>query len=74
MSYDPNSADAMFARILERNDSQDRKLDQILSQVKQTNGRVTLLERWRDILTAKVAVIAGIGSIVTTAALKWFVG
>lgn len=72
--FDPNSTDAMFAQILERNNSQDRKLDLILKQVEKTNGRVTMLERWRDILTAKAAVIAGIASLLTTALLKWFLG
>lgn len=58
MSYDQNSPDAMFSRILERMDRQDQSLGRIETAVNKTNGRVLSLERWRDIITAKVAMIA----------------
>lgn len=35
------------ADIRARMDAQDRKLDEILTQAKLTNGRVTAIERWR---------------------------
>ncbi len=63
--FNPNSHDATFARVLARMDEQDRKLDSILSHVQKTNGRVTALELWREVLKAKVAVIsAGISALV----------
>lgn len=56
--YDPNSADAMFARILQRMDAQDQTLGRIEGKVDKTNGRVNALERWRDVVSAKAAVIS----------------
>lgn len=72
-SYNPRSPDAMFSRILERLDQQDRKkedtdakfllvLNRIEGEAKKTNGRVTALERWKDVVTAKVALIATVVS------------
>jgi hypothetical protein len=53
--YNPNSSSAMFSKILERLDSQDRtdvdyrfgmiaRMDKIQASVDKTNGRVTKLE------------------------------
>lgn len=70
--YDPNSTDAMFARILQRLEAQDKLLEQIASGVAKTNGRVTALERWRDVLTAKVAMVSGCVSA-AVAAGAWII-
>jgi len=50
MSYDPNSPDAMFSRILEKLDEQDKILARIESQTTKTNGRVSKLENehWKQ--------------------------
>ena len=48
----------MFSRILQRLDTQDTVLNRIEAGVLKTNGRVNALEKWRDVLTAKVAVTA----------------
>lgn len=58
MTYDPHSTDAMFSRILERLDAQDVTLHEIREGVRKMNGRVSGLERWRDIITAKTAGLA----------------
>ena len=73
MSYDENSPDAMFSRILTRLDQQAKDteshrkeliavLSDVRNEVKATNGRVRSIERWRDVITAKVAVISAVTS------------
>lgn len=69
-SYDPRSPDAMFARILQRMDTQDLALGRIERGVEKTNGRVSALEKWRDVVTAKVAGIAATVSALV-ALLAW---
>lgn len=67
--FNPRSPDAMFATILAELHEQSRKQDRILQQVEKTNGRVTVLEQWREIVTAKVALIAtGVSGAVGAAA------
>jgi hypothetical protein len=58
MSYDKDSSDAMFSRIMEKLEKLDQKTDRIEVQTNLTNGRVTGLERWKDVITAKAAVIS----------------
>ena len=84
-SFNPNSTDAMFARVLSRLDEQDRTaektnadfllvLSEIRTEAQKTNGRVTALERFKDMITAKAAVVAFIGAGVFSAAMKVFLG
>lgn len=69
MGYDPQSTDAMFSRIIQRLDAQDEILRRIEAQTVKTNGRVSSLERWRDVTMAKVAVMsAGVSSAVALGA------
>ena len=81
--FNPNSLDSMLTRVLSRLDEQDRTaektnadfllvLSEIRTEAQKTNGRVTVLERWRDVVTAKTAVIAGVLSVCVTLALKKF--
>jgi hypothetical protein len=82
MSFDPHSTDAMFARVLARLDEQDRNtgktnaeflsvLGEIRTEARKTNGRVSGLERWRDIISAKVAVIAAGVSLLAGLIVQW---
>jgi hypothetical protein len=75
MSYDEHSDDAMFSRIIARLDQQAKDtaafrsellaiLGEVRTEVKATNGRVRSLERWRDVITAKVAVISAFVSFI----------
>lgn len=84
-SFNPNSTDAMFARVLSRLDEQDRTaektnadfllvLSEIRTEAQKTNGRVTALEKFKDMITAKAAVISFIGAGVFTVAIKVFLG
>ncbi len=78
--YKPQSYDAMFSRIMARLDQQSRDsadhraelmgvLTEVRAEVRMTNGRVKGLERWRDVINARVGVIAaGISGVVTFAA------
>jgi hypothetical protein len=65
-SFHPNSLDATLARILANQDEANRKADAILTQVVKTNGRVTNLETWREVITGKMAIIsAGVACAVS---------
>lgn len=66
--YDPGSLDATLATIIgdiasakktivDRLDGQDIELAAIKTQAIKTNGRVGVLERWRETSTAKLAGI-----------------
>lgn len=59
-SFHPNSIDATLSRILTKQEEANRKADAILEQVVKTNGRVTKLETWREVITAKMAVISAV--------------
>lgn len=67
-NYNPTSVDAMFSRILERLDAQDRRLDEILAQTTKTNSRVDALERqhWYH------RGIAAMVSLLVVALWNWF--
>ena len=57
-NYEPNSSNAMFATILNELKVLNEKTDRIEAQTVRTNGRVSGIERWRDVVTAKTAGIA----------------
>lgn len=58
--FDPNSSSAMFATILEKLEHIQHTSEQTQEEVRKTNGRVTGLERWRDITNTKTGVIAAL--------------
>ena len=69
MSYDPLSIDSQLSTILTRMDAQDAKLEIILTQCIKTNGRVTMLESFKNELKGKVAILAAVVSGLTA----WFI-
>lgn len=71
--FRPNSLDATLARILANQDEANRKADAILVQVVKTNGRVTSLETWKSVVTAKNILIASLSGTVASAA-AWAIG
>jgi len=69
MSYDPLSVNAQLSSILTRMDAQDKMLEQVLQQCIKTNGRVTMLEVFKNELKGKVAILAAVISALTA----WFI-
>ena len=69
MSYDPLSVNAQLSSILTRMDAQDKMMENILSQCIKTNGRVTMLEVFKNELKGKVAILAAVVSALTA----WFI-
>jgi len=69
MSYDPLSVNAQLSSILTRMDAQDKMMENILSQCIKTNGRVTMLESFKNELRGKVAILAAVISALTA----WFI-
>ena len=70
MSYDPLSIDAQLSAILTRMDAQDKMLEQVLAQCIKTNGRVTMLESFKNELKGKVAILAAVISAATAWIIK----
>ena len=70
MSYDPLSIDSQLSTILTRMDAQDAKLEIILTQCIKTNGRVTMLEVFKNELKGKVAILAAVISAATAWIIK----
>ena len=70
MSYDPLSIDSQLSTILSRMNSQDAKLESILAQCIKTNGRVTMLESFKNELKGKVAILAAVVSTITAWIIK----
>ena len=69
MNFDPLSVNAQLSSILTRMDSQDKMLEQVLQQCIKTNGRVTMLEVFKNELKGKVAILAAVISALTA----WFI-
>ena len=59
-NYHSNSLDATLSRILANQDESNRKADAILAQAIKTNGRVSVLETWREVITGKMAMLSAI--------------
>ena len=64
--FHPHSIDSTLSRILANQDECGRKQDAILEQVIKTNGRVTRLETWREVIAGKMAIVSsGVAAIVS---------
>jgi len=67
--YNPNSVDAMFARLFERMDQQDKILEAIDDKAAKINGRVYALEKekWkqRGAIAAALFICAALWELFT---------
>ncbi len=70
MNFDPLSVNAQLSSILTRMDAQDKMLEQVLQQCIKTNGRVTMLESFKNELKGKVAILAAVISAITAWIIK----
>jgi len=70
MNFDPLSVNAQLSSILTRMDSQDKMLEQVLTQCIKNNGRVTMLEVFKNELKGKVAILAAVISAITAWIIK----
>ena len=61
--YDPDSPDAVMARLLAQTDATALKIQMILEHVEKTNGRGTRLEMWREVMTAKITVVTTVAAV-----------
>jgi hypothetical protein len=58
--HDPNSIDAVLARMEERQIQNGEKLDSTIARLESHDARISALERWRTWILGAAAVI-GIG-------------
>lgn len=68
--FNDRSPDAMFARILQRMDTQDEALARIESASTTTSSRIDTLERERWYQRGVVAAL----SVIASASWEWFFG
>ena len=57
-AFDPNSNDAMFARVLAKLDEHAEILLEIKDQGRKSEHRISMLESWREELKGRVAVLS----------------
>jgi len=56
--------DKLLAVLLERQVSIASKLDEIHTQVKNTNGRVSSLEAWKNFISGSIAILTFFSSYI----------
>ena len=73
--FNPRSTDAMFAQILanQKSDRDDR--DEFRKEIRETldahNKRVGSLERWRDNIRGRLAIVSAAIALLATGAMDW---
>jgi hypothetical protein len=72
MSFDPNSTDAMFAKVLAKLEEQGAMLSEIRENGRQTELEIAGLKSWRDNMQGRIAIIALIVSAVAAFAVSYF--
>lgn len=72
MSFDPNSSDAMFAKVLAKLEEQGAMLAEIRENGRQTELEIANLKSWRDSMEGRIAIISVVVSAVAAAAISYF--
>lgn len=72
MSFDPNSSDAMFAKVLAKLEEQGAMLAEIRENGRQTELEIANLKSWRDSMEGRIAIIAIVVSAAAAAAISYF--
>lgn len=72
MSFDPNSTDAMFAKVLSKLEEQGALLAEIRENGRQTELEIAGLKSWKDNMQGRIAIIAFLVSAVAAAAVSYF--
>lgn len=62
MSFDPNSTDAMFAKVLSKLEEQSAMLTEMRENGRVIETEIAGLKSWRDTFEGKVTVIAALVS------------
>lgn len=70
MSFDPNSTDAMFAKVLAKLEEQNVMLTEMRENGRIIESEIAGLKSWRDTFEGKMTVIAalvsaGVGIVIT---------
>jgi hypothetical protein len=64
MSFDPNSTDAMFAKVLSKLEEQAAMLTEIRENGRQTESEIAGLKSWRDNVQGRITVVAVLLSVI----------
>lgn len=67
MTFDPNSNDAMFAKVLAKLDEQSAMLTEMRENGRVIESEIADLKSWRDSFEGKMTVWSALTSIVVTA-------
>lgn len=70
MSFDPNSTDAMFAKVLTKLEEQATLLAEIRENGRLTELEIAKLKSWRDNMQGRVAIIASVVSAAAAYAIS----
>lgn len=71
MSFDPNSTDAMFAKVLAKLDEQAAMLSEIRENSRLTEAEIAGLKSWRDEFKGKITILAVLASFGATLLMHW---
>ena len=63
MSFDPNSNDALFAKVLAKLDEQNAMLTEVRENSRFIESEIAGLKSWRDTFQGKITILATLVSV-----------